>query len=73
MENDEGGADCEGEDEPAGDLVERRIDIFQGVVARTVDDARVLVPALGVMICDAPESDNVQCDHGYQSFADFEV
>jgi hypothetical protein len=33
VEEDEGGADCEGEGEPTSDLVEGGIDVFEGVVA----------------------------------------
>lgn len=33
MQEDKGGADCEGEDESPCDLVEGSVDVFEGVVA----------------------------------------
>jgi len=35
VKKDEGGADCEGENESPGDLIEGGVDVFESVVAKT--------------------------------------
>ena len=38
MEDNKRHANCEREDKAAGNLIERRIDIFEGIIAEAADD-----------------------------------
>ncbi len=70
VEGDERREDREWEYHASRDLIERGVDIFQSIIAETVESVRKMTKYGSL---DRPQSDDVQSHHGNETFAHLEV
>ena len=73
-EEEAGSEDCEGEDKATCDLVDRCIDILEGIVARTGMKAKYSMSKLTLIrVRVVPQSHDIQTNHGDELYHELRV